>query len=72
MRREGKRMRRTMTVLLGMLVASGIPVRAGAFDGSGGASLSHPGRAEVSGVVRMPEICSPSVSPAVVYLAPAS
>lgn len=24
--------------------------------------------AEVSGVVRMPEICSPSVSPAVVYL----
>jgi high-affinity iron transporter len=73
MRQEGKRMRRTMAVLLGMLVVSGIQVRAGArFDGSAGASPSHSGRAEVSGVVRMPEICSPSVSPAVVYLAPAN
>ncbi len=28
--------------------------------------------AEVAGVVRMPDVCSPSVSPAVVYLAPAA
>src|SRR5271154_6452147 len=27
--------------------------------------------AEVSGTVRMPEVCSPAVSPAVVYLTPA-
>jgi FTR1 family protein len=58
MRREGKSSRRArVAVLLGLLLS-----------GSGGvASLG----AEVSGVVRMPDICSPSVSPAVVYLSPA-
>jgi high-affinity iron transporter len=57
MRREGTTGRRGVaTVLLGLLLS-----------GLGGvASLS----AEVSGVVRMPDICSPSVSPAVVYLSP--
>ena len=41
-------------------------------DGSDGASPSRNGTgATVSGVVRMPEICSPSVSPAVAYLVPA-
>ena len=33
-----------------------------------GAETSEGG--EISGVVRMPEICSPAVSPAVVYLTP--
>jgi high-affinity iron transporter len=42
-------------IILGMLVIAAAPVRGG----------------EVSGVVRMPEVCSPSVSPAVVYLSPA-
>ena len=57
MRRDGMSSRRGMVaVLLGLLLS-----------GFGGvASLG----AEVSGVVRMPDICSPSVSPAVVYLEP--
>ena len=55
MRREGKSsQRKVVAVLLGLLL--------GGFDDV--ASLG----AEVSGVVRMPDICSPSVSPAVVYL----
>jgi high-affinity iron transporter len=43
-----------MAIFLGMLAMVAGPVRG----------------AEVSGVVRMPEVCSPSVSPAVVYLQP--
>ena len=48
--------RKVVAVLLGLLL--------GGFGGV--TSLG----AEVSGVVRMPDICSPSVSPAVVYLSP--
>jgi high-affinity iron transporter len=64
-----------MSVLLGMLfVVSGIDARASGqttgFDGPDGVPPSRVGGAEISGVVRMPEICSPSVSPAVVYLEP--
>ncbi len=57
--------------LLGM-VAAGVLHAAGASGqspGQGGASAAgNVGGAEISGIVRMPEICSPSVSPAVVYL----
>ncbi len=61
MRRSAREMRRTMVVLLGIfVVARGMEARG-----------QSPG-AEISGVVRMPEICSPSVSPAVIYLEPAS
>src|SRR5690348_8843208 len=54
MRRERKSRQRSMAIFLGMLAMAAGPVRG----------------AEVSGVVRMPEVCSPSVSPAVVYLQP--
>ena len=37
----------------------------------GGAARETTDGAEVSGVVRMPDVCSPAVSPAVVYLTPA-
>ncbi len=58
MPREGTTIgRRMATTLFGLLSI-----------GMGGVA-SH--GAEVLGVVRMPEICSPSVSPAVVYLVPA-
>jgi high-affinity iron transporter len=63
-----------MTILLGIAVAGvfGAARASGQTSGSEGASASQrAGGAEVSGVVRMPEICSPSVSPAVVYLRPA-
>jgi high-affinity iron transporter len=43
-----------MAIFLGMLAVAAAPVRG----------------TEISGVVRMPEVCSPSVSPAVVYLQP--
>src|SRR5690242_7846702 len=57
MRHEGKSGRWARgAVLLGLLL-SGF---------TGVASLG----AEVSGTVRMPDICSPAVSPAVVYLSP--
>ena len=56
MRRDGTTSRQMVAVLLGVLV------------GVMGGGVSR--GAEVSGVVRMPEICSPSVSPAVVYLTP--
>jgi high-affinity iron transporter len=70
-------MPRTMAVLLGMLViGSGTQISIGAqssrLPGPEAVSPSQVGGAEISGVVRMPEICSPSVSPAVVYLEPAS
>ncbi len=57
MRREGKSSRRGETaVLFGLLL--------GGFSGVASSG------AEVSGIVQMPDICSPSVSPAVVYLSP--
>jgi high-affinity iron transporter len=58
MRREGITIRRrvSMTLLGLLLIGMGCVASRGA---------------DVSGVVRMPEICSPSVSPAVVYLVPA-
>src|SRR5438105_1645491 len=56
MRREGKTDRVATVAVLAVLLSM-----------PGTASLG----AEVAGVVRMPEVCSPSVSPAVVYLAPA-
>ena len=40
--------------------------------GLGGKGAEAADGATVSGVVRMPEVCSPAVSPAVVYLAPAT
>jgi high-affinity iron transporter len=52
MRRERKPRRWAMAIFVGILALAAGPVRG----------------AEISGVVRMPEICSPSVSPAVVYL----
>ena len=54
MRRDGTTSRQSVAALFGVLVSVM----------GGGVSRG----AEVSGVVRMPEICSPSVSPAVVYL----
>jgi high-affinity iron transporter len=58
MRREGTTIRRRVAASLFGWLLCGV---------GGDASLG----AEVLGVVRMPEICSPSVSPAVVYLVPA-
>jgi high-affinity iron transporter len=74
MRQEGKRARRTVSALLGMLVViTGGHARLDAqTGGSDRASSSRVGGAEISGLVKMPEVCSPSVSPAVVYLEPAS
>ena len=68
MRRERKTGRCMAAILLGALIAG-----TGAANGqTSGASPSRSvAGTEVSGVVRMPEICSPSVSPAVVYLVPA-
>ena len=54
MRRDGATNRRWMSALIVVFVS--------AMGGSRGLG------AEVTGVVRMPEICSPAVSPAVVYL----
>ena len=54
---EGTTSRMAVGALLGLVLSSV----------GGVASLG----AEVAGVVRMPEVCSPAVSPAVVYLAPA-
>ncbi len=71
MRRECMAAPWRATVLFGIVaigVFGGAPA-SGQTPGSDGASPSRgAGGAEVSGVVRMPEICSPSVSPAVVYL----
>lgn len=74
MRREGKASPWGMTILVGIAAFGGFgsgPAR-GQTPGGDGASLLRSGTGtEVSGVVRMPEVCSPSVSPAVVYLKPA-
>ncbi len=68
MRRERKTGRCMAAICLGALT-----VGTGVANGqtSGGSPSRTVAGAEVSGVVRMPEICSPSVSPAVVYLVPA-
>ena len=68
MRRERKTGRCMAAILLAALIA-GTGVANGQTSGAS-PSRSAAG-AEVSGIVRMPEICSPSVSPAVVYLVPA-
>ena len=70
MRRERNSAPRRRVILLAIAVA-GVYCVEGARGQSGGPAAILPSRptgAEVSGVVRMPEICSPSVSPAVVYL----
>ena len=69
MRRERNSAPRRRVILLGIAVA-GLFYGDGARGQSAGTPPSRAMGAEVSGVVRMPEICSPSVSPAVVYLEP--
>ena len=64
MRRNDARMRRTISVLLVSLIIATVAGKRVNGQTTGGPD----GAATISGVVKMPEICSPSISPAVVYL----
>jgi high-affinity iron transporter len=70
MRQDRNRRTRWGTILLGVatLAACRVTGASGQSAGPGGDSPGNRGGATVSGVVRMPDLCSPSVSPAVVYL----